>query len=172
MITRPMRRVCLQLPLLLALAACASRPRATTSAPVERPPVETLMHGYWAGIAPRTPLGVQPYALFFRKEGGATVAETPESLGEQVLPPGAYQKFTFRGETLEFHTAMGSKGMLDGSLALAPESGPTKRVYCDGGGCGKMKLEWESAGAETLLFRTFLDGKLHVEIRLEFEGDQ
>ena len=170
--------------LVMCAVACAPKPRGTSGAGTatgadpapDVPPVTALMHGLWSGTASRSPLGRQPYAVVFRKDGAGLVAETPPTLGEEVLPPGAYQRFEFPegagGTTGSFRTSMGTAGLLEGPLTLdETRSSPTKRIFCEAGNCQSMELRWESLAKDKMSFQVWIDGDLHVDIGLTFDGD-
>lgn len=169
------RRVLLLAAIVSAAMGCGPK------APVEKaggeaPPLGTLLHGYWSGKASKSPLGVQPYAITFRSEGGNLVGETPPSIGEDVLPPGAYQKFVFQGGAaatkLDYKTAMGERGFLEGTLDLAADkSGQTKAVFCEPNACERFELRWEATGPKSISFQVWVDAQLHADIDLSFEGD-
>lgn len=140
------------------------------------PPIASLMHGFWSGEANKSPLGVQPYAIVFRVEGADVVAETPPAIGEEVLPPGAYQRFTFEGGTgatrLSYRTAMGSQGMLEGTLDLASDrSAAQRRIFCEPNACERFELRWAATGPKTMSFQVWVESKLHADIALAFDGD-
>lgn len=167
-----MRRIFLALAA-LCLAGCA--PKTGTTSP-DAPPLESLLHGLWSGEASESPLGKQPYAIVFRKQGSRVVAETPPMLGEDELPPGAFQRFEFPegmgGKHGTFKTSMGSQGFLDGDLQIdATRSSNRKAVYCEAGNCASMELSWESLAADRMSFQVRIDGKLHVDIGLTFDGE-
>lgn len=159
----------------LMASACAPKTGGGTSTGAV-PPIATLMRGAWSGSASKSPLGEQPYAIVFRTEATSLIAETPETLGEDVLPPGAYQRFVFpqgaTGTKATFKTSMGAGGMLDGDLELdASRSSPTKIVFCHSGNCESMELRWESLAADAMSFQVWMGGRIHADIRLEFAGD-
>jgi hypothetical protein len=161
---------------LTALTAPACAPRTATSelpAPAAgAPPVRSLMHGLWIGTAEKSPLGRQPYAIAFRSEGAEIVGETPPTLGAEILPPGAYQKFRFTQNGLGYKTAMGERGVLDGELELdETRSSAARAIFCEPSKCDSMELRWESVDAERMSLQVWLDGRLHADIALSFEGD-
>jgi len=170
------------LPLLLGVlfAAAACAPRTTTGGAKSggaAPPFAGQMHGMWSGKASKSPLGVQPYALAFEREAADVIAETPPTIGEEKLPPGAYQRFRFLGGVdatrLEYKTAMGEKDFLEGTLELSADgSSATKRRYCDTAGCDRFELRWESLGPAAFSFQVWVEGRLHADIALEFDGDR
>lgn len=169
-----MKRLLLLAWVAVAGPACAPKTGATPAAGA--PPVERLMHGLWSGTASESPLGEQPYAIVFRKEGTTLVAETPPVLGEETLPIGAYQRFEFpegpSGKKAKFKTAMGKDGFLDGDLELdGTRSTASKAVYCVTGNCGSMELRWEALAEDKMSFQVSIDGRLHVDIHLQFDGD-
>ena len=160
---------------ILLLAACGPKtmPKEAKGPP---PPFGSHLHGLWSGKASKSPQGEQPYSLLFTPAGNDVIAETPPTLGDEILPPGAYQKFRFKdgaaGTTLEYTTAMGGPEMLQGTLELvADRSDSTKRAFCEPGAC-RMELRWESTGPNALSLQVYMDGKLHADIALSFEGDQ
>lgn len=163
--------------LLLGVAlGCAPRTSNTTVPPPSSPPIRSLMHGLWSGTAHKSPLGKQPYAIAFRTEGADLVGETPPALGEEVLPPGAYQLFRFNtgatGERVIYKTAMGEQGVLDGELQLdTTRSNPSRIVFCEPNNCESMELHWEAVTAEQMKFQVWIDGRLHAEMTLDFDGD-
>lgn len=169
-----MRHLALLLAMCAASLACA--PRTGTGGSGGAPPLEKLHYGLWSGEAGKSPLGKQPYAIVFRKTGTTVIAETPPMLGEEHLPPGAYQLFEFPegldGPRGTFRTSMGSAGLLDGELRRdATRSSRTKAIFCEAGNCGSMELRWESLTAESMSFQVWLDGVLHVDILLAFDGE-
>lgn len=169
-----MRRIAGTL-VLLFIAGCAPKTSGSTSS-AAAPPLETLLHGLWSGEASESPLGKQPYAIVFRKEGSRVVAETPPMLGEEELPPGAFQRFEFpegmSGKAATFKTSMGSQGFLEGDLQLdETRSSKTKAIFCEAGNCDSMELTWESLASDRMNFQVRIDGKPHVKIGLTFDGE-
>lgn len=164
--------------LALALTATACGPRAggTTQPVSAAPPIASQMRGLWSGTAKRSPLGQQPYAIAFRKEGTAIVGETPPTLDEEELPPGAYQYFQWKdgaaGAKVAYKTAMGEEGLLEGELELDPSrSNAQKVIFCEPNACERMELRWESLAADKMSFQVWIDGRLHADIALAFDGD-
>ena len=169
------------LSLLFGVLCAACAPRSTNMGGAKSggaaPPFAAQMHGMWSGKASKSPLGVQPYALAFDREAADVIAETPPTIGEEKLPPGAYQRFRFSGGVdatrLEYKTAMGEKDFLEGTLDLSADgSSATKRRYCDAAGCDRFELRWESLGPAALSFQVWVEGRLHADIALEFDGDR
>ena len=169
-----MRHLALVLTMCAANLACA--PKTGTGGSGSAPALEKLLYGLWSGEAGESPLGKQPYAIVFRKAGTAVIAETPPMLGEEHLPPGAYQRFEFpeglEGPRGTFRTSMGSAGLLEGELRReATRSSRTKAIFCEAGNCGSMELRWELLAAERMSFQVLIDGVLHVDIQLAFDGE-
>ena len=161
-----------------AALACAPRtklPKAATAASSSH--ITRLMHGVWVGKASPSPLGIQPYALMFSQEDNAIVAETPQTLGEEVLAPGASQRFVFTsgsaGGKLKFHTSMGGKAALDGELDLvADRSDDANLVFCEPSDCDKMEIRWRSVDDRSLSLQVYMKGHLHVDIAMQLEGER
>ena len=171
-----MRFARLSLIAVVAFVSSACAPKVKPPDPASAPPIRSLMHGLWTGTALKSPLGKQPYAMEFRTEGGEIVGETPPALGEDVLPPGAYQHFRFGrgsgGERVVYKTAMGEKGLLDGELTLdATRSNATRLIYCEPNNCKSMELHWIAVAADRMTFQVWMDGRLHADMALEFDGD-
>jgi hypothetical protein len=159
----------------VALSACGPK-TGTGTAPGTAPPLASQMHGLWSGGASKSPLGEQPYAIVFRTEAAGVIAETPPTLDEEVLPPGAYQRFVFpqgaASTNASFKTSMGAAGLQDGELVRdATRSSDTKMILCEGGNCESMELRFESVGVDKMSFQVWMGGKLHADIALEFAGD-
>ena len=162
----------------LVIAGCAPRASDSTDKPAAAgaPPIGTLLRGLWSGTAKKSPLGVQPYAIAFRKEGAAIVGETPPTLGEEELPPGAYQFFQWKdgaaSTKVAYRTAMGEQGELEGELELdATRSNAQKLFFCEPNACERMELRWESLAPDKMSFQVWIDGRLHADIALAFDGE-
>ena len=158
------------------LAGCPKSSSTTQPAAASAPPVATLMHGLWSGTANKSPLGIQPYAIEFRKQGAGVIGETPPTLETEVLPPGAYQYFHWKegiaAAQVDYKTAMGSVGMIEGILERdATRSNAQRVIFCEPSACERMELRWESLAADKMQFQVYIDGKLHADIALAFEGD-
>jgi hypothetical protein len=66
---------------------------------------------------------------------------------------------------------MGERGFLDGELTRDAQSSKSKAVFCEAGNCGSMQLSWESVAADAINFQVRIDGKLHADIHLKYEGE-
>ena len=169
------------LALLATLSACAPRTTTTTTTTTTTatgtPAIRTLMHGLWSGTAHKSPLGKQPYAIEFRTEEGNLVGETPQSLGDEILPPGAYQLFHFGKasaptERVTYKTAMGETGVLEGELQLdKTRSTSSHAIFCEPNNCESMEIHWEAVTTEKMNFQVWMDGRIHVDMVLAFDGD-
>lgn len=161
----------------VVVAGCAPRADLPKAANGPKPAVSSLLHGSWTGRASVSPCGEQPYAITFAPKGADLVGETPPTLDDEPLPAGSYQRFVFAGgpdaPTLDYKTAMGGKGFLEGRLELEKtDSSPTRRRYCEPNACERFELRWESMGPRSLSLQVWMDGKLHADMALEFDGDQ
>jgi len=172
-----MKSLLASLALATLVAGCAPRTTTTTATTSSTPAIRSLMHGLWSGTAHKSPLGKQPYAIEFRTENGNLVGETPPSLGDEVLPPGAYQLFHFGKasaptERVTYKTAMGETGVLEGELHLdTKRSTASHAIFCEPNNCEAMEIHWQAVTTEKMNFQVWMDGRIHVDMVLDFDGD-
>ena len=173
-----MKSLLASLALATLAAGCAPRTTTTTTTTTSSTPaIRSLMHGLWSGTAHKSPLGKQPYAIEFRTENGNLVGETPPSLGDEVLPPGAYQLFHFGKasaptDRVTYKTAMGETGVLEGELHLdTKRSTASHAIFCEPNNCEAMEIHWQAVTTEKMNFQVWMDGRIHVDMVLDFDGD-
>ncbi len=151
---------------------CVKHPE--TAKPVAE--IGPMLQGFWVGMANKSPLGMQPYAILFETAAdGGTIGETPSMLSDEPLPPGAYQRFVFsqgaKTTQLKFQTSMGAQGVTEGELALLPEKSTASRlVYSEGPGSARgMELRFEAIDPGSLSLQVWFGTVLHADILLRRE---